>query len=77
MMQYIKMLADELCDGRLVLTLEGGYDFSSLAASVGVTFDVMLGNNEITDHLGQKPYKTKAPDITDIISKVKEVHHLS
>jgi len=27
-------LADELCDGRVVSTLEGGYDLPALAASV-------------------------------------------
>ena len=28
-------LADQRCDGRIVSTLEGGYDLSALAASVG------------------------------------------
>ena len=39
----IKGLADELCRGRLVFTLEGGYNLEALAASVGATFEVLLG----------------------------------
>ena len=36
-------LAQELCQGRLVLTLEGGYDLKVLAHGVGMTFHAMLG----------------------------------
>ncbi len=45
MTETIKRLADELCGGRLALTLEGGYDLNALAASVKATFDVLLGNS--------------------------------
>ena len=36
-------LADELCSGRVVMTLEGGYNLDALAASVSATVRKMLG----------------------------------
>ncbi len=35
-------LADRLCDGRIVSTLEGGYDLSALAASVAAHVEVLM-----------------------------------
>ena len=35
-------LADELCDGRVVSTLEGGYDLDALAASVAAHVTVLM-----------------------------------
>ena len=36
-------LADRLCDGRVVLVLEGGYDLDALAGSVRACVDVLAG----------------------------------
>ena len=36
-------LADELCKGRVVMALEGGYNVDALAASVLATVKVMAG----------------------------------
>jgi len=76
MMRIIKGLADELCDGRLVLTLEGGYSLPALASSIKATFDVLLGNPNIEDPLGQSPYKFEAPNIAPLIKSIKEIHNL-
>jgi acetoin utilization deacetylase AcuC-like enzyme len=70
----IKGLADELCRGRLVLTLEGGYHLEALAASVKATFDVLLGN-ATEDPLGTTPRRF-APDINSLIGEIKKVHKL-
>jgi acetoin utilization deacetylase AcuC-like enzyme len=35
-------LADQVCDGRIVSTLEGGYDLSALAASVAAHIRVLM-----------------------------------
>jgi acetoin utilization deacetylase AcuC-like enzyme len=39
----LRQLADDLCDGRLVLALEGGYHLQALASSVEATLSVLLG----------------------------------
>ena len=76
MVRIIKGLADELCGGRLVFCLEGGYHLSALAASVKATFDVLRGNTGIDDPLGQPPSSFRAPNIDRLIRAIKEVHVL-
>ena len=81
MVGIIKGLADELCRGRLAFTLEGGYPLDALAASVKATFDVLLGNTDIEDPLGQPQPGFKmcgfgAPDITSLVESVKIIHNL-
>jgi acetoin utilization deacetylase AcuC-like enzyme len=76
MVRIIKGLADELCGGRLVFSLEGGYHLNALAASVKATFDVLLGNTSIDDPLGQSPRSFRAPKIDSLIRAIKEIHKL-
>jgi len=75
MAEIIKGLADELCGGRLALTLEGGYNLDALAASVKATLDVLLGNNAI-DPLRQPPHSPGKTDIDRLIEAIKEIHKL-
>jgi acetoin utilization deacetylase AcuC-like enzyme len=67
-------LAEELCQGRLVLTLEGGYNLGALAASVAATFAVLLGDEQVQDPLG--PARDPEQPVDHIISAVKRVHGL-
>ena len=76
MAEIIKGLADELCSGHLVISLEGGYNLTALATSVKATFDVLLGNTNIDDPIGQSQQRPKVPDITQLINSVKETHNL-
>ncbi len=76
MVKIIKELADELCSGRLVFSLEGGYHLQALAYSVKATFDVLLGNANIEDPPGQPPHRFQAPNITHLIRTIKEIHNL-
>ena len=76
MVKIIKELADELCHGRLVFSLEGGYNLTALATSVKATFDVLLGNPNIEDPLGQTPYLWATPSIAPLIKAIKEIHNL-
>jgi len=75
MVGILKRLAGELCQGRIVLTLEGGYDLSALAASVRATFDVLLGNRTV-DLLGQPPHSETPRNSENIIESVKKLHKL-
>ncbi len=75
MAKIIKGLADGLCDGRLVFCLEGGYHLKALSCSVKATFDVLLGDTNIEDPLGQSS-GSSAPDIAPLIKAIKEIHSL-
>ena len=71
----LKELAIELCEGRLVFTLEGGYNLRVVAASVKAVFDVLFGSRDIDDPLG--PATTRKPQGFDAhIEKIKRIHHL-
>ena len=76
MVKIIKELADKLCNGRLVFSLEGGYNLAALAASVKATFDVLLGETDIEDRLGPPPHRIAVPDLTQLIKAIKEIHAL-
>jgi len=75
MVGIIKGLADELCGGRLALTMEGGYHLEALAASVKATFDVLLGN-ATDDPLGAPPRRFEPPNINSLVAEVKQIHKL-
>ena len=82
MAEIIKGLAQELCHGHLVFTLEGGYPLAALAASVKATFDVLLGEKDIDDPLGptKSGFKLRgfeAPDITSLLASLKRIHKLA
>ena len=72
----LKDLAEELCEGRLVFTLEGGYHLQALAYSILNTFAVLLGDDDwkLVDPLGPSPRKEHPVD--DIVARVKQAHGL-
>ena len=67
-------LADELCQGRLALTLEGGYDRSALASSV-VAVTTALAGGEPTDVLGPSPTGELA-NIEPVLERICRRHGL-
>jgi len=77
--QTLKTMADELCDGRLVLTLEGGYHLRALAYGILNTLRVLLGDltpeeGEVLDPLGPCPYGETSVD--SLLVQLKELHRL-
>ena len=75
--QALKDLAEELCDGRLVFTLEGGYHLQALAYSVLNTLGVLLEGEswQLVDPLGPSPNREQP--VEDIIARVRQVHSLT
>jgi len=74
MARSLKSLADILCEGRLVFTLEGGYNLDVLSLSVLNTFKALLGDGDIIDPLG--PAQTPEQPIDDLLEHLKGVHRL-
>ena len=73
--ENISNLSNELCDGRLVVTLEGGYDLEVLSYGVLNTFHVL--NEEAgraLDPLGVFP--GRETPVSEFISRVKRMHGL-
>jgi acetoin utilization deacetylase AcuC-like enzyme len=76
MAMILKELAAELCQGRLVFTLEGGYNLRVVASSIKAVFDVLLGNSKIDDPLGKAPAVRKPEGFDEHIEAIKRIHHI-
>jgi acetoin utilization deacetylase AcuC-like enzyme len=75
MARSVVALADRLCGGRLVVTLEGGYDLDVLACGVANTCRALLGDlTPEPDPLGPSPWPERRID--DVLQAVKGVHGL-
>jgi acetoin utilization deacetylase AcuC-like enzyme len=70
----LRNLAEELCGGRLVFSLEGGYDAEALAWSLDATFRVLLGE-PVEDPIGPPP-TAYSPAIDDLIDEYRRIHGL-
>jgi acetoin utilization deacetylase AcuC-like enzyme len=70
-------MAREFCDGRVVYTLEGGYNLPALAHGVAATFHALLGDPDVLDPLGASPRDDyDADDLGDYIEHLKGIHRL-
>lgn len=72
----VKCLSEEICSGRLVLALEGGYNTTALATSIKATLDILLGKVIIEDPLGKSQRPCEPPRIDALIREVKSLHRL-
>jgi acetoin utilization deacetylase AcuC-like enzyme len=76
MAMILKNLAAELCQGRLIFTLEGGYNLRVVSSSIKAIFAVLLGNTEIDDPLGKASMARKPEGFDEHIREIKRIHHI-
>jgi len=74
--QRLTALAGELCDGRLVAVLEGGYDLVALPWGVRTVIETLLGKTPTPDPLGT-PTPERPPDIGGLLAEVRRLHGLA
>lgn len=70
-------LSDELCGGRMVVVLEGGYDLDVLHFGVLNTFNILLGGEherEIADPFGA--FMGREAEVDAVLAQVKHAHGL-
>lgn len=70
--QRLVALANELCNGKIVMILEGGYSLPALSGSVLASLRVLLGHAPAPDPLG--PADTAEPDLTTVIRRILDRH---
>jgi len=68
-------MAARLCAGRIVFTLEGGYQLDVLACGVLNAFYAMLGEDTIIDPFGPSPHPERPVD--ELIVRLRELHGLN
>jgi acetoin utilization deacetylase AcuC-like enzyme len=71
----LRAAAQELCDGRLVVALEGGYDLTALSWSVRNSIEVILDLPIGLDPIGPAT-AAASPDIDPLIAAIRELHQL-
>lgn len=69
-------MAGELCAGRIVFTLEGGYHLDVLAHGVLNAFYALLGEETVSDPFGP-PFPASEPDIGPLLARLKEEHRVN
>jgi acetoin utilization deacetylase AcuC-like enzyme len=75
LVERLVALASALCDGRLVFTLEGGYDLEVLAHAVLTTMRLLAGSDEgISDPLGPCPWPEREGE--QVVEEVRRAHGL-
>ena len=74
----IKQLAKDLCGGRCVFFLEGGYNLSSLSYSVADSFRAFLGEPSWASEFDDPAilYEEPSTKVKQAIQKVKHLHSL-
>ena len=76
LIQELMALADGLCDGRLVCTLEGGYNLQALPHCILTSLRTLSQDPEgVSDPFGPPP--TEEEDISQRIAQVKAAHGLA
>ena len=69
-------LADELCQGRLVVGLEGGYDLNALAHGSAAVCHLLLGEDPPPDPIGPAPDQLKVREVQPLLDAMRELHHI-
>ena len=70
--QTLVKLAEQMCEGKIVFTLEGGYDMEVLKQGVANSIRALLGRDDFTDSIGPCPYPE--PDLAEFLAEVKRIH---
>ena len=66
--------AEEICSGKIIFFLEGGYNLDVLKYGVTNTIRGLMGLDTFDDPLG--PSKTTEPDINRLIKELHQIHKL-
>jgi acetoin utilization deacetylase AcuC-like enzyme len=72
----LKGLAEELCEGRVVVALEGGYDLTALSWSIRNSMEALLGKAITPDPIGPAT-EAPAPDRGELITDLRSLQGLT
>lgn len=72
MIRQLVSLAGELCDGRILFVLEGGYRLEALQYGLLNIVAALLGRDDVWDPLGPAPEAES--DVTDLLGRLQRLH---
>ncbi|MEW6765168.1 MAG: histone deacetylase [Pseudomonadota bacterium] len=68
--------AERHCNGRVVFTLEGGYDGEMLGHAVANSLRTLLGDGTTIDPIGPSTEGQPTADISELVKKLRQLHRL-
>jgi acetoin utilization deacetylase AcuC-like enzyme len=72
--RQLKAMADELCDGKIVFVMEGGYDLRAVSHGMRNIAHVLLDEDTISDPYGLD--QRQEPDVAPLIDRIQRLHAL-
>ena len=66
--------AEEICSGKIVFTLEGGYNLDILATGVLNSIKSMMGEINFEDPFSLSTHQS--PDLSELVNQLKQIHSL-
>ena len=72
----LRELADELCQGRLLFTLEGGYNLQALSQGIRATLEVLLGTPVTPDPVGKPREAGRQINLDSLYADIASRHSL-
>ena len=69
-------MAEQLCGGKVVFVMEGGYDLEALSHGWLNVMRALLGSDELSDPYGPAPAARPNRDIGQVIAVAKRIHGL-
>ena len=76
LLRSANVLSHELCAGRLVVGLEGGYDLNALAHGGAAVCHLLLGEEPPPDPIGPAPDQLDDREVQPLLDVLCELHHI-
>ncbi len=70
MAQTLVQMADDMCNGRILFVLEGGYQHDVLSYGIANVFNALLGRDKIHDPFGPMPGAEH--DVSELLAQLKK-----
>jgi acetoin utilization deacetylase AcuC-like enzyme len=70
-------VAAELCGGKIIFALEGGYHLDALSYGIANIAHALLGDDTVLDPLGKAPTISIKQDVKPLISRLRHIHNIS
>jgi acetoin utilization deacetylase AcuC-like enzyme len=77
LLRSARELARQLCNGRLVVGLEGGYNLDALAHGAEAICHLLLDEEPPADPLGPPPDQLPVREVDPLLTAIKQLHHLA
>ncbi len=73
----LKRMAAELCGGRIIVIMEGGYNLTVLSHGMVNAAHVLLGDEQVLDPLGLAAKQAPVSQIEPLLNELRRLHSLS